>query len=383
MNNQNYLPNICLDVRYLTKNLSGVGRYIKNLTESMLATFHKEANFFLLGDTDNFNQLDLEESMFTPIITPFKATTHPLHDLWYNVKFPEILRKHKEILRKHKINLFHATAFMVPFVKLPCPLVTTICDRVAKAYPATLPFFFRTFLNINVSMAIKRSTQIIAISNFTKKEIEKEFKIVAPIKVIHLGCYNKKLPLPSEKIKQLASYILVVGNIEPRKGIEELLKGYLLYRTLHPEKQEKIIFAGQTLFNYTKPQEIRAKSIFKESIIFTGYLQEQELIDYYAGSKLNIIPSLYEGFGLTVLESMRANAPVLINDIEVLNEVGGELIDKVDIKDPEKIEKQLFSLLQIKKNNTFTASSYENHLKNFTWEKCALNTFETYGKNII
>ena len=375
MKTNDQIPNICIDVRYLTKNLSGIGRYIKHLTEKMLTVCNTKANFFLLGDTDNFDLLNLKKEDFIPIYTPYKATTHPLHDLWYNFRFPAILKQ-------HNINLFHATAFMVPFVKLPCPLITTICDRVAKAYPETIPFSFKTFLNINVAMAIRKSSQIIAISNFTKKEIEKEFKPSVPINVIHLGCSNKKLNPPSEKITHMSPYILVVGNIEPRKGIEELLKGYLLYRTLHPEKREKIIFAGQTLFNYTKPQKIRAQSIFKDSIIFTSYIPENELIDYYAGAKLNVIPSLYEGFGLTVLESMRAHSPILINDIEVLKEVGGSAVEKVDIRDSEQVEKKLFSLLENQKDNKLMTDIYTKHLNNFTWEKCALNTFKAYEKNI-
>lgn len=360
---------VLIDVRYLFEKPSGVGTYIKNLTETLIKNYSHQFSFFLLGNEFNFNNISNSRNI-EKIITPFSPENHPKADYWYNTEF---IRK----IKQHKIDVYHATAFMVPFRKLPCKLITTIHDRVAKKLPATLPFLFRHFLNLNVYFAIKFSHTIITVSEFTKNELKEEFKNLPATTPVHNGCIPFSVSL-QKKNKRDDKYILYVGNIEPRKGILELLKAYEWFRIKNPLNQEKLIICGKKLWKYNDPFIFSEKSDYKSSITFKGYVSRDELNYLYANSALTIIPSFYEGFGLPVLEAMNSSAPIIINDIPSLNEVGGNLVNKVNVKDKENFANMIFNLLSEKNKSSISLEKYQNHLKNFTWEKCAEKTKEIY-----
>jgi glycosyltransferase involved in cell wall biosynthesis len=360
-----------LDIRYAGGHSSGVGRYVRNLARTLVQSDSGRFRYFFLGRPADFEALALPADSCERIPAPFSPENHPLSDLWINFRFPRELRK-------RNIRVFHAPSFMVPAVPLPAPLVTTVCDRVARALPGTVPPLFRTYLNFNVRTAVRRSARLIAISNFTRRELEREFSSLPPVEVVPLGTDPAPFSPNGTDPGIPGSYILVVGNIEPRKGILEMIRGFEAFRSMRPDRSDRLVFTGAPLWKYPEPYETRERSAFRESIHFTGYVDEERLASLYANAALNAVPSLYEGFGLPVLEAMRADAPILVNSCPALLETGKDAVCPVDIRTPHRVAEALSRLLDTKTPPERRRERYRKRLEAHTWVRCAEKTRGVY-----
>lgn len=366
---------ICIDIRHLKSRPSGVGRYIKNLTEELLTAYEKECSFFLLGTKESFSLIEKDSSLYTAILSP-DPEQHPWSDFWFNTCF-------KKILKTRQISLFHSTAFLSFLWKPCCPVVTTIPDRVARFYPHTVPLKFRYYLNYNIQRAVKTSARLITISHQVKEELQEEFPCAPPVHVVYLGTRQTALTQdPSSPPPMESPYILVVGNIEPRKGILEMIQAYEGYRKQFPKNTPKLVLCGQKLWNFDAPCQTAKQSPFSKDILFTGYVTDAELDNWYRGSSLTVIPSLYEGFGLPVLEAMRAKAPILIHQAKALLEIGQNLVHATDIRNPESSAQIIHHLLSIEEQDVNRFSEYQKHREKFTWLNCAKETFNVYLKTL-
>jgi glycosyltransferase involved in cell wall biosynthesis len=362
---------VCLDIRYLNAKPTGVGRYIKNLTEHLLRILSSRFHYFLLGCPENFKNINAEPNTYTPLLSPYPVEKHPQADWWFNTKLPALLQE-------KNVDLFHSTAISAPFWKPSIKYVSTIHDLVGFYFPNSLPLPFRWFLNIQTRLAVRHSEKLICISYSTKNQLEQTFAQVPPIHVIPLACPDPPLKPRAGDNGFPFSYILYVGNIEARKGVLDLIRGFERYRTQNPDMKEKLILCGQTLWNYKEPKHLAEKSPFKDSIVFTGYLSESELERYYLWSHLTVIPSHYEGFGIPVLEAMRARAPILVNNIPVLTEIGGSDVYPVKISNPDALAAKIRELIHLKEKHEFRKTRYAERLKRYTWSRCAESTKDLY-----
>lgn len=365
------MKNVCLDVRYLNAKPTGVGRYIKNMTEHLLRISSPQLRFFLLGRPENFEHIRADPQAYTPLLSPHPVEKHPQADWWFNTGF-------FSLLREHRMDLFHSTAISAPFRKPPFKWLCTIHDLVGLYFPDSIPLPFRWFLNLNLKMALCHSDALVCMSHSTKNQLEQTFPRVPPATVIPLACPEPRLKPASGDTGFPFPYILYVGNIEPRKGVGDLIRGFERYRTQNLDAMEKLIVCGQTLWSYEEPRLLAEASPFKDSIVFTGYVSESELERYYLWSRLTVIPSHYEGFGIPVLEAMRANAPILVNDIPVFTEIGGDDVSFGTVSNPDVLAAKIRELLRSKEKPDSREIRYTERLKRYTWLSCAQSTKDLY-----
>jgi glycosyltransferase involved in cell wall biosynthesis len=365
------VKNVCLDIRYLNAKPTGVGRYIKNMTEHLLRMPSPQLRYFLLGCPENFKNINADPNVYTPLLSPYPPEKHPQADWWFNTGF-------LSLLQKQGVDLFHSTAISVPLRKPPFKYLCTIHDLVGFYFPDSIPIPFRWFLNIQLRLALRHSEALICMSHSTKNQLEQTFLRAPPINVIPLACPEPRLKPSVGDSGFPFSYILYVGNIEPRKGVLDLMRGFERYRIQNPDAKEKLVLCGQTLWNYEEPQRLAENSPFKDSIVFTGYVTENELERYYLWSRLTVIPSHYEGFGIPVLEAMRAKAPILVNDISVLTEIGGSDVYPVKIYNPDALAAKIRDLLCSKEKHELREIRYTERLKRYTWFRCAQSTKDLY-----
>lgn len=359
---------ICIDIRYLRETPTGVARYILEMAKRVIE--NSEKKYFLLGDRISLSYFDDQRNLFTPVESPESPEKHPAHDIWFNTSFPAIIKK-------YSIDIFHATAFMIPFKRIQTKTITTIHDRVAKAYPNTIPWKFRIFLDLNVKNALKKSDHLICMSEFTRNELMKEFKNLPDISVIPLGVADSRNYKTALKSPLSNPYILYVGSIEPRKGIDNLINSFIRLKKMKPSKI-KLVIAGKKLWNYDLPQQMAERSEFRDDIIFTGYLKDEEIDSYYNNAELTAIPSLYEGFGLPALEAMRYPVPVLLHDIPVFRETSSKAAFFTDFSNHEKSAKIIINLLESDRDEVYS-NNRENLLK-YTWDNNAQLTQAVYDK---
>ena len=263
------------------------------------------------GDYDNF-KLKAVRSQF-----PF----------WTYTKFP------KEI-KKDKPDILFMPIQTVPFFNKPknIKIVVTVHDLAYLVFPDHFTNIDKKRLDYHTKRAVNMADEIIVPSEATKKDIIKYYKIEKDkIHCIHHGTVpfdDKKLAESSKKgdfeskINNYKPFILFVGTIQPRKNIERLIEAFEKVRNRNEKYADlKLIIAGAkgwmsgSIYNKAK------KSKYSSDIIFTGGVKNDQLRELYENALMFVLPSLYEGFGLPVLEAMSFGLPCIVSDNSALSEI--------------------------------------------------------------
>lgn len=260
--------------------------------------------------------------------------------------------------------------------------IITIHDLICFAYPQQHKgqyFYFKNY----IPLLLKRSKQVVAISNFTKSEVLKYYKYVESkkITVIYNGVdHLKNVDIGDEDLQWVASitagnlFCLAVGASYPHKNIETLLK---VAKKLE-ETTIKIVIVNKQNPYFLQLQLI-AKEMKLNNVIFLAYVEEKRLAALYKLANLNLYLSLYEGFGFPPAEALCFATPSLISKQEALLEVYENMMDFVD---PLKID-EIVQKVKIKVNSGKEIKASFNHLEaKYNWKKSALAAFQLINKCI-
>ncbi len=283
-----------------------------------------------------------------------------------------------------KVDVFFSPAHYSPRFS-PAPLVVTIHDLAYFYYPEE--FLKEDFYKLKnwTRDSVLKAKKIIAVSENTKKDLLKFYRIPAEqIKVVHNG-FEKNISNPtafsviSKKYtikKEL--YVLYVGTLQPRKNVTTLIDAFEKYQKTHPEM--KLILVGKKGWLYDDIFSKVQKSPVRENIIFTDYLPDEDVVTLYQNAYCFVLPSLYEGFGVPILEAMSYGCPAISSFTSSLAEVGG---DACIYFDPEKVDGLVDDLesLQNKKLRSDLINNGKERVKQFSWQKCAQETLSVL-KNI-
>lgn len=337
---------IGIDARLI--NQTGVGRYTKNLIEN-LGIIDKNNQYILFLRQEEFENYPLPGKNFQKRLADFRW-----HSLKEQLQFPKILEK-------EKLDLVHFPYFSVPILYKGKYIVTIhdlIIDHFETGKATTLPMPIYKIKRLGykyiLGNAIKKSIKIIAVSQATKNEIIDHYKVNADkISVIYEapGLINKNV-----QKNNYGEYLLYVGNAYPHKNLERLIEGC---------KDYKLILAGPKDFFYKK---LKAG----ENVIIRNNLSDKDLASLYQNSKALVMPSLMEGFGLTILEAMQYNLPIFASRIPSIQEIAGDSINYFNPEDPKDIVRALQKSLNIKPKD------YKNILSKFSWQKAAKETLKEY-----
>jgi glycosyltransferase involved in cell wall biosynthesis len=285
----------------------------------------------------------------------------------------------------------------MPVVNLPLlkrkklKTIITVHDLAFKFFPEYFPKKDLKKLNFLADFSIPRADKIIAISHSTKKDILKFFPRVSEekIKVIHHGfdsdLFDKRVDknasnqvLSKFKIpwsdRQNSKFILYVGAIQPRKNILTLVKAFEKISPKYPDL--KLVIVGKKAWMWEETANYMKKSELRERIVLTGSVPFSSLPIFYQNAAVFVFPSLYEGFGIPLLEAFASGTPVITAKNSSLLEIGdGAALffeTKNDLDLSEKIELVL-------DDQTVREDMIENgykKAKNFSWEKCAQQTLD-------
>lgn len=242
-------------------------------------------------------------------------------------------------------------------------------------------------LKWSTMFTLKRAKKIIAVSNFTKNDILKNYNKVysEKISVIYNG-FNNKLYRPIEDEIALNSvlkkygipedFLLYVGRMERKKNIYNLIEGFSIFKENNKESQEKLVLIGSAGFGYDEMKYIIEELDLEDNVIILGWVEENDLPYIFNKAKAFIFPSLYEGFGIPVIQAMACGTPVLSSDIEVLQEVAQDCALFFDRFSPVDLAYKIEEILSDKELRQNLITKGLSHSKNFSWEKCARETLE-------
>lgn len=319
-----------IDAAPLCRKIDGVGRYTRELVNQLAKTYpeHKIILIGFIGD-----HLEASDLLKHPNIS-FKKV--PLVRKIYSGLYSRIVRIPIDWLLP-KFDVFIGTNFIkFPYVK-KTPSIIVIHDLAYARFPETIEKKNLEHLRKHIPLTMRESAGIIATSDFVKKEIEDIFPNRSNVFTSTIGIDNTKWR-PSNDVRQ--NYILAVSTVEPRKNFSSLIEAY---RMLPPTLQAShpLVIVGKKGWGDSNDS---LKS--DEHISFTGYVEDEELLQLFQRSKLFVSPSLYEGFGLPVLEALSTNTPVLCSDIHPYKDVAGEYAHYFDPNSVDDIREALMDALE-------------------------------------
>ena len=263
-------------------------------------------------------------------------------------------------------------------------VTATIHDLAWKQYPETFTWKDRFKLNLLLKRVVERADKLIAVSEATKRDLLHHFPTLkeAKIKVIYHGFdrdfFSERLSeqaltsqLASYKL-EVAKYVLYVGALQPRKNLVRLIKAFEKLKQDIPEA--KLVLAGEVAWLTRDILKVREQSLYREDIILTGKISFETLRALYQGAKVFAFPSLYEGFGIPILEAFASQVPVLTADNSSLPEVARQGALYCDALELEDIARQLQRLWKDTKLREELLLKGQQQLEHFSWEKCAKET---------
>lgn len=366
---------IGIDARFYSQ--SGIGRYSRGLIRQLQKIDHHNEYYILLGRRE-YHQERFAQN-FHKVLADF-----PWYGLSEQIKMPRLLKS-------LNLDLVHFPHFNIP-VFYKKPFVVTIHDLIHQHFQmrrATTkdPLLYR-IKQIGYDkifrIAVKRSQKILTPSEFVKKSLIKEWGVGEDKIVVTLEAADEKILSISKKMSDISGkkklnkfkiknpYLFYVGNAHPHKNIEGLIKAFL-------ELKEKrldlsLVLSGQRHFFWDRLKEENRHP----GIIYTGPVDEGELVALYKNASVFVMPSLEEGFGIPLLEAMSVGCPVVSSNSAALPEVGGEAAVYFNPKSIPEMVKKIAQVLNDKKLSKDLIRRGQKRYQDFSWERLAKQTLSVY-----
>jgi len=367
---------IAIDASRAVNESAGIGRYTKELVERLLKT-EKDHKFILI-----FTYWRADEDKEKRIKSYGQANV--------TIRTAKIPGTLKETLWRGKSRLYNglyqgadvllAPSFLEYKNGLKLPQVTIIHDMTTFLFPDQRGKEVSTRLSNQTSTAIKGSKRIIAISKNTKKDIIEVCKVESQsstgsdcperesngqkLKVIYPGLtsFNKVSPnLPKGLLAK--KYILFTGTIEPRKNLKNLIAAYDLL-PIKLQHKYPLVVTGSIGWNTSNVEK-------DEKIKYLGRVSDEDLAKLYMEAAVFVYPSLYEGFGLPILEAMKEGTPVITSNRSSMPEAAGTAGVLINPDEPKSISGGLQAVLEGKISRCQMVKAGREQVKKFSWEKCA------------
>ncbi len=292
-------------------------------------------------------------------------------------------------IRKQKPDILFMPIQSVPFLAFnpkKIKIVATVHDLAFLKFPEHFTFKDKLLLNWHTKRAVKMADKIIVPSRATKNDLIDLYKVKSEkIKVIYHG-YKKVYSVTSKGTKFCAltisaPYIFFVGTIQPRKNIVNLVKAFEIFKSRHfsSAKNYKLIIAGGKGWLWRETFKKIKESSVRQDIILTGAVSSQELANLYSRAKVFILPSLYEGFGLPILEAFSYGVPVIASNNSSLSEIVGEAGLLINSENSDAIAEAIKKAIENNDLRDDLIKKGKRRLFDFSWEKSAeehLKVFE-------
>jgi len=292
--------------------------------------------------------------------------------LWTQIALPL-----KLLNEKNKVSVFFSPGHYAPrFTQVP--RVISIMDLAFFHFADYFTKKDLAQLHSWTKYSVIKAKKIITISEATKSDIIKFYKVPGEkIHVIYPGIkpsLSSNSHMSNEDLKKKyaidSKFILFVGTLQPRKNIARLIEAF----SLQNDKEVKLVIVGKKGWKYEEILEAPKKFGCEEKVVFLNFVPEQDLQVLYKNAELFAFPSLYEGFGLPVLEAMKFNCPVLTSNVSSLPEAGGDAAHYCNPESTESIKEGIEKIIEDRKYRENLIEKGKENIKKFSWEKAAKET---------
>jgi len=364
---------IGVDARSLSVPITGIGRYTLELLEEMVDLGHEWILYshrpIINGD---WSRVNVKTQTMNLHVRPFST-------FWSQIILPFLLLK-------DSVDVFWAPGQRLPLFKpKKVSYVVTIHDVVWRHTPDTMRRFNRLFDSWLIPRAVKLSDAVIASSKSTANDLVAEIKDVKnKIFVIHLGVSSLEKLVSDKYVNYFninGPYILFVGTLEPRKNLRRFLEAYSMIGE-EIRNQNTLVIVGGAGWGSDNVLDIIKELNIEKFVIVLGYVSDEQLCYLYKSAKVFVMPSLYEGFGLPLVEAMSFGIPVLTSNVSSMPEITDDaalLINPTDIK---SIKIGLKEILTNSRMRDEMCIKGRFRAKAFTWTNVAKQTLDVFKQAV-
>lgn len=361
--------NIAVNTRMLLKNrMEGIARYSFETTKRLVIN-NPQHQFYFFFDRP-YDASFLFAKNVIPIVL-FPQARHPI--LWYYWFEVSV----KRALQKYKIDVFYSPDnYLSLSAKTPTVMVTH--DLAYVHYPNYLPKLTSKYCNYYMPKFNQRANHIIAVSEATKTDIAKTFNIKEDkITVAHNSCpegFSKATPehklAMQVKYAQGRPYIIYVGSVHPRKNVHTIIKAFSQFKKTNPNSKLQLVLAGRWAWMSEDTRKTLDQSLYKNEI-HVNYNPADGIPAILSGAEFSLYISVYEGFGIPVLEAMQSEIPVITSNISSMPEVAGDAAVLVDPHNVSEVATAIQSLTSKKELRERLIQKGKERVQHFSWDTTA------------
>ena len=274
---------------------------------------------------------------------------------------------------KDNLDVLFVPAHTLPIIRRPgLKTVVTVHDLGSQYLPQMHQLKQRAYLGLMQKFQLKTASRIIAVSNATKQDLIEKISIKKEkVEVVYEG-YNKEIYRNRLKYSDIEEkkYFIFVGTIQPRKNLERIIIAFSRQSSVF-----NLVIAGSKGWLSDDIYKLPKKLGIENRVKFLGYVPDEQLPALYSGAEALLFPSLFEGFGLPILEAQACGCPVITSNLSSMPEVAGDAAILVDPYSIDDIVKGMERLQGIGYRVQLIKKGFEN-IKRFSWEKCAKETLK-------
>jgi glycosyltransferase involved in cell wall biosynthesis len=370
---------IAINTRLLLKDkMSGIGWFTYHTLKRIVIN-NPQHQFVFLFDRKYDENFIFSSNIIPEIIFP--PTRHPF--LWYIWFEYSII----SIINRHKPDLFYSPDGMLSLKITRIPSIAAIHDIGFHHNPSDVPFLVRKYYNYYFPRFARQAKRIITVSEFSKKDISKEYNISPDnIDVAYNAANEIFVPLNENDKKKTKNeltngcdYFIFIGVLSPRKNMALMLNAFTEFKKA-TGSNKKLVIVGEKMFLTKDIEKAFNNSIFKSDIVFTGRLTPEKLKFLLGAATCLLLVSCYEGFGIPIVEAMNAEVPVITSNVTAMPEVAG---DAAILIDPYSIDSIKNAMIAIDNDLSLRKQLIEKgkiRRQAFSWDRSAEIIWECFQK---
>lgn len=352
---------IGIDIQSTQGKPTGLGYYTRNLLENMSGASGLEFSYYKCSRDRDLNTIE--------------------RIYWENISVPMHVRRTRP-------DILVVPAFAPAFFK-PCRTIVVLHDLIGVLFPQNLGIASRWYWSRWLPTCVKRADFIVCDSESTRRDCfdilkvdEEKVKVIYPNVFEGNSCSSSGVS-DKEVLSKLninSRYVLSVSTIEPRKNFPLLVEAWHRVKNMTAKEKPLLVIAGKKDWGWSSLQKKIASLGMDKEVIVTGYIADYEKEALYRNCEFFVFPSLYEGFGLPVLEAMRSKKAVIVSRSSSLPEISGDAALYINPHEVDDIVNAISTLLD---NRPFREELAERGFRRtgiFSWNKAAKEFLEVISK---
>jgi len=305
--------------------VGGTEIYLRSLLTALAEIDHQN-QYFVFTNRETGPDLVPDQPNFIHLPQVVPGANRPARLIWEQTALPLLALQ-------RGLNVLFNPGFTAPIV-CPCPQVTVFHDLQHKRHPEYFRWFDLPFWNFFLYWSTVVSRRIVSVSTATTDDLFRWYR-VPPEKVRTIPSGVDPHFFQIAALRTPEKFLLAVSTLHPHKNLDGLLRAFSIFRGRHPEY--RLVVSGIHGFYAKELHSLRTRLNLADAVEFPGWVPREDLYALYARATAFFYPSLFEGFGLPILEALAAGLPTACSDIEPMTSLAADAALKFDPRDPAAI----------------------------------------------